>query len=415
MIKEIAKLIEENYVFPDIGEEISEYILKRNQEKAYTDIGNLKEFIRTINKDLQVINNDGHLGLVERRGSPQSGVSQEEMIKQFFLKQSYFQNFGFKKVDRLAGNIGYLVLDEFSYLKIDGENVGEETAKAVMKVISNTYGLIIDLRDNIGGREEMAMLLLDYLFENPTHILTNLNKEGNDKQIWTTSDHQEGHLSEIPIFVLTSQHTVSGGEMFAYVLKNRKRAMVIGEKTRGAAHKTHLFSLQSFGIDLAIPLSTTIDPVTGTDWEGKGVEPDIAVSSGKAMNVAYKMALEEIKQGNIDEIALNEINWALMEVDANIYPILLDEPTIREYIGVFEDRKFFVSNGVLSYQKMDQPVFELAPMSKDLFSFVDLGMFYVRIKFGRDRFGEIDKMFMIYDNGKEMKYLKTMDNDKSVK
>jgi len=42
---------------------------------------------------------------------------------------------------------------------MDGINVGCETALAAMKVIEKSYALIIDLRDNFGGREEMALLL----------------------------------------------------------------------------------------------------------------------------------------------------------------------------------------------------------------------------------------------------------------
>ncbi|MBT4400409.1 MAG: S41 family peptidase [Bacteroidetes bacterium] len=408
LIDEIVMLIEGKYVFPEVGSEIAEYIQNRNKEGAYAKVTSIQEFIQEVTNDLQSVNKDAHLGLVRRRGSRDSGASQEEMIKNFFLKQSFFQNFGFKKVDRLLGNVGYIVLDEFSYLEMDGKMVGEETARAVMQVMANTYALILDLRDNFGGREEMALLLMDYFFESPTHVLTNKSKSGEEGQIWTEGKNKIVGMADIPIYILTSHHTVSGGEMFAYVMKNRNRATIIGEKTRGAAHKTHLFSLKSAEIDLAIPLSTTIDPLTGTDWEGKGVEPDIAVSSGKAFDVAYKMALVEMMQGDVDEFQQIEIDWTLMEIEGNVNPSILNESSIQEYVGVFEDRNSFLKDGVLCYQKMDQQVYELAPMSKDLFSFVDQGMFFVRIRFTRDQTGLINKMFMIYDTGKEVEFSKTV-------
>ncbi|MBA7521366.1 hypothetical protein ES705_13473 [subsurface metagenome] len=409
IIEEIVGLIEEKYVFTDDAKKITNYMQEKQKEKAYDHITTLQGFIREITKDLRAVNNDAHLGLGTRRGSFKTGVSPEEMFKTIYLKRAPFQNYGFKKVDRLLGNVGCIVLDEFSYVEMDGENVGGETARAVMKVISNSYALIIDLRDNFGGREEMALLLLDYFFEKPTHILTNQYRGRKDKQIRTKGEHAEGRLDEIPLYVLTSRHTISGGEMFAYVLKNRKRATIIGEKTRGAAHRTHLFSLQSAKIDIAIPVGTTIDPVTGTDWEGKGVEPDIAVSSGMAMDVAYKKALEEIMQGDVDEMERNEIEWTLMEVEANVNPIILDESSLQEYVGVFGERKSTLEKGALIYQREGQTVYELAPMSKDIFSFVDKGMFYVRIRFGRNELETIDKMILIYDTGQKREYSKTND------
>ena len=250
----------------------------------------------------------------------------------------------------------------------------------------------------------MVLLLLDYLFEQPTYILDNQYRGREDKQVWTKGEHAEGALAKIPLYVLTSQHTVSGGEMFAYVLKNRNRATIIGEKTRGAAHKTHLFSLHSAEIDIAIPNSTTVDPITGTDWEGKGVEPDISVSSGMAMAVAYKMALEEIMKTNLDEMKRPEMEWALMEAEAEVNPYMLDETIIHEYIGDFGERKITEKNGVLFYQRENGAVYELNTMSKDLFSFIDKGMFYVRIRFKRDTSGEIDSLIMLYDTGQESEF-----------
>lgn len=410
IIEEIASLVEEKYFFPDVALRIKDHIKGKNKNKAYDNITTLDLFILEVTKDLQSVNNDAHLGLVQRRGSFKTGVSPEEMFKTYYLNRAPFQNYGFKKVDRLLGNIGCIELDEFSYVEMDDKNVGGETARAVMKVIEKSYALIIDLRDNFGGREEMALLLLDHFFEKPIHILDNQYRGREDKQIWTKGEHAEGTLAKIPLYVLTSQHTVSGGEMFAFVLKNRNRAIIIGEKTRGAAHRTHLYSLRSSEIDVAIPSGTTIDPVTGTDWEGKGVEPDIAVSSGMAMDVAYKMALEEIIQVTVDEAERSEMEWALMEAEANVNPLILDGSFLQEYAGVYGERKIILGERGLLYQAENKPVYELAPMSKDLFSFVDKGMFYVRIRFGRDESGAINKMIMLYDTGQKREYLINQDS-----
>ena len=384
IIQEVTGIIQECYVFPKVATQIGDYIRKRERERAYSQIETLEEFAQVMTEDLRSVNNDAHLGIVLRKGSFKTGASTEDAYKNILLKRAPFQNFGFKKAERLLGNIGCLVVDEFSYIESDKENIGGKTAKATMQVLANCDALIVDLRDNFGGREEMACLLLNYFFEEPTHILTNHYRGREEKQVWTRPVSESGRWSEAPLYVLTSRHTVSGGEMFAFVLKNQKRATLIGEKTRGAAHKTHLYSLQSCKLDVAVPVGTTIDPETRTDWEGKGVKPDIIVPSGKAMDLAYKMALEKLLGSGARGMEKSEMEWALMEVEANLNPVVLDESLLGEYAGSFGDRKIFMKGGALHYQSEDQPSSELAPMSKDLFSFVDKGMFYVRIRFGRD-------------------------------
>ncbi len=401
IIEEMTRLIEEKYVFPDVARKIADSIRSRYEKEAYDPIATLPDFLRQLTKDLRSVNNDAHLGVIPRRGSVKQGVSPEEMYKTIFLKRGPFQNYGFKKVERLLGNVGCLVLDELSFVDLDGENVGGETARAAMQVLSNCDALIIDLRDNFGGREEMALLLLDYFFEKPVHLLNNRYRGREEREIWTNGEKAGERLAEIPLYVLTSQHTVSGGEMFAYVLKNRKRATIIGEITRGSAHRTHLFSLEKAKIDVAIPVGTTIDPITGTDWEGKGVVPDIDVPSAKATDVAHKIALETIVKSHTDASERYEMEWALMEVDARLNPVSLDEVSLQEFVGVFGERKIFMEGGVLKYQREGQPVYELEPMSQDLFAFVDKSMFYVRIKFGRDQSGAIDKMILFYDTGQK--------------
>jgi len=407
IIEEIAKLIEEKYVFPDVAEKIAEDIRNRQRKKAYDHITTLQAFLQQITKDMRSINNDAHLGVIPRRGPIKEGVSTDEMYKAFYLKRAPFQNYGFKKVERLLGNVGCIVMDEFSYVEMDGENVGGETARAAIQFISHSYTLIIDLRDNFGGRDEMALLLLSYFFDKPVHVLTKRYRGKEETQIWTQEEMDRGRLPDIPLYVLTSRHTVSGGEMFAYVLKNRKRATIIGEKTRGAAHRTHLFSLQNYKIDVAIPVGTTIDPETGTDWEGKGVEPDIAVSSAEAMDVAYKEALTKIIQSEGDRSERQEMEWALMEVEAMLNPVTIDEASLQEYVGVYGERKITLKNRTLTYQREGQSVFELKPMAKDLFLFVDKSMFYARIKFGRNKSGVINKMIIVYDTGQKDEFPKT--------
>lgn len=407
IVEKVAETVAEKYVFPDMGKKVADFIRKRFKEKAYDSTKSLNALTQELTKDMHAISGDLHLGVMERgKGGMRQGPPEVQWNERY-LKWQRFQNYGFKKVDRLLGNVGFIVLDEFVFPEMDGQNVARETAIAAMTMVSDCYVLIFDLRDNFGGREEMALLLLSYLFEKPEHILTQYNSEKGNSEIWTPEEAPGKKLVDIPIYILTSSHTTSGGEMFAYVLKNRKRATVIGEKTRGAAHKTHLTFVPELKINIAIPYSAMVDPLTGKDWEGKGVEPNIAIEPGKAKYMAYSLALKHNLNSKPNRMERTEMEWALMEAEANLNPITLDAAALEEYVGAFETRTITIVDGFLVYQREGSPAYKLEPMSKDLFAFVDEAMFYVRIRFGRDESGVINKIILLYDVSPPREYPKT--------
>ncbi len=42
---------------------------------------------------------------------------------------------------------------------------------------------------------------------------------------------------------------------------------------------------------MTVPAARSINPVTGTNWEGVGVEPNVAIAAGDAL----KAALEDLR------------------------------------------------------------------------------------------------------------------------
>jgi C-terminal processing protease CtpA/Prc len=90
-------------------------------------------------------------------------------------------------------------------------------------------------------------------------------------------------------FVLTSKNTFSGAEEFTYNLKNLKRATIVGETTGGGAHP-----LSGHRIDdhfmIGVPFARAVNPVSKTNWEGTGVEPDVSVKAPDALEKAQELA-----------------------------------------------------------------------------------------------------------------------------
>ncbi|MFF1359964.1 S41 family peptidase [Streptomyces sp. NPDC058297] len=76
----------------------------------------------------------------------------------------------------------------------------------------------------------------------------------------------------------------------AYTLQAHGRAVLVGETTHGGAHPTARHTVTEH-ITVTVPTARTISTVTGTNWEGVGVVPDLAATSEQALATAHKDAL----------------------------------------------------------------------------------------------------------------------------
>jgi retinol-binding protein 3 len=199
-------------------------------------------------------------------------------------------NYGVERVERLSGNIGYVDLRSFS--KTDW---AAETLAASMTVVAHTDALIIDLRRNGGGYPATAALVESYLFDKRTHVVDVFWRDGQRTEQFWTQDSVPGLRfgGTKPVWVLTSKATFSGAEQFAYDLKNLKRATLVGETTGGGANPGKFVTLDDhFG--LVVPTGRAISPITHSNWEGIGVEPDVRVEEEKALQIAHRLALESL-------------------------------------------------------------------------------------------------------------------------
>ena len=292
VIDSVLAKLNEMYVFPETAKKMETAVRARAAQKEYDSLENGQEFARKLTADLREESQDKHLSVMffpqgAREISPENLSEQEKAAQREYLQKI---NFGFEKGERMQGNVGYLQIDGFV-----PAGLGSETASAAMSFVANADALIIDLRKNRGGEPEMVAYVLSYLFDEPTHVNDMYHRQGERTQQWWTLSHVPGRRygGKKPVFVLTSSKTFSGGEEFAYDLKNLKRATIIGEKTKGGAHDSRPVKVSDrFMIEL--PFARAISPITQTNWEGIGVEPDIAKPADQALDVAYRMAIEKI-------------------------------------------------------------------------------------------------------------------------
>jgi hypothetical protein len=295
VIDGVAQRVEARYVFPDVAKRIASSLRSRAARSRYGGLTSAAALCESLTSELRAISKDRHLRVdysVQARPMPKKGPDEAPTPEERAARRGdlAYENNGFRKVERLPGNVGYLRLDRF----VDPEYAGE-TAVAAMSFLANTDAMIIDLRQNGGGTPLMVALLASYLLEpSPVHLNSIYDRiENETKQIWSYPYLPGPRYLGKDVFVLTSARTFSGAEQFAYDLKNLKRALLVGERTRGGANPGGMQQINEH-FAVFVPSGRAIHPVTRTNWDGVGVEPDVPAPADSALSVAHRAALTKL-------------------------------------------------------------------------------------------------------------------------
>ena len=142
----------------------------------------------------------------------------------------------------------------------------------------------------------MAVFVASYLWDHEPVQLTGLRERQDTapRQMWTLPYVPGRRFGKTkPVYVLTSATTFSGGEHLSYDLQQLGRATVVGERTRGGAHAREGFPVHPH-LEATISVAESVNPITGGNWEGTGVRPDIEVIAGQARDTAYRLALQAV-------------------------------------------------------------------------------------------------------------------------
>src|SRR5579875_2504584 len=221
---------------------------------------------------------------------PDGEPGDREARRQKMRRIGRLRNFGIRRVERLDGNVGYIDLRWVAMPAAAGPAIA-----AAMELVAGTYALVIDLRRNGGGSPDGVAFWCSYLLdEKPTHLNDIFHADtGETRQFWALPYLPGDRYLDRPVYLLTSGRTFSGGEDLCYTLQAFGRAQVVGETTGGGAHPTRPFPV-SAAVHIAVPFARSVSPVTGTNWQGTGVVPDIPVPEAEAYDVAYARALEHV-------------------------------------------------------------------------------------------------------------------------
>lgn len=246
-----------------------------------------------VTTDLQTHHHDRHLRLLWH-DEPREEVTDEAEAQATMMadwrEQQRLSGGGITRIRLLPGNVGLLELS----LVGSPDLVGPRYA-AAMRQLADTYALILDMRGNRGGEPHGAALFCSYFFDDEPVLLNEIydGGSGETRQMWSVAAVEGPRYLGRPVYLLTGAATFSGGEDIAYTLQQHRKVTVIGQTSRGGAHPTQYFPVGPHQ-DITIPIARTINPVSGTNWEGVGVVPDHEVPESEALTVAHRHALEHV-------------------------------------------------------------------------------------------------------------------------
>lgn len=271
------------YVFPEKAVVIEAAIRGRLAAGAYEGLDG-PALCEAVTADLQEVCPDKHLRLLWTDEPQSLDPVDEDGGEAAFLALLRAENQGIQRVERLEGNIGLIELRWIASAVEGASAIG-----AAMQLVAHSSALVLDLRGCRGGAPEGAAMWCSYFFPDDQVHLNDIYDRTSDttRQYWTVGHLPAPRYLDRPVHVLTSEFTFSGGEDVAYTLQAQGRAVVAGATTRGGAHPTARHAVAEHVL-VTVPTARSINTVTGSNWEGVGVVPDVRVPAEQALETALK-------------------------------------------------------------------------------------------------------------------------------
>jgi len=396
-VDSVSWALNKTYVFEDVAKEMEKHLRRKLKSGEYDELETVQDFAHQLTADMREISSDRHLGVQfmsdELLEEYQQGDEDPDVAHQLAFERGRKRNFQFKKLEILDGNVGYLKLNGFNDTSLSGP-----TAIAAMNFLGYTDALIIDLTENGGGSPSLIQTIMAYLLEDSTHLNSFYIRDGDSlQQFWSAPYVPGPSMEDVELYVLTSGHTFSAAEEFTYNVKNLERGTIVGETTGGGAHPVTSYLFSSLNMGMRVSFGRAINPVSGTNWEGTGVAPDIEVPADQAFDAAYLDALGKLRERDVSDEEAFVLDWAIVGLDARLNPVEVDVATLESYAGDYGPRHLRVEEGRLVYQRDDRDPFVATSMTETLFGFDALPYFRLEIVLGDD--GAPVKLVGRYDNG----------------
>ncbi|HUT79764.1 MAG TPA: S41 family peptidase [Candidatus Bathyarchaeia archaeon] len=391
IIEDVCNAIVEKYIDPEVAKKIPKVLLEKYKEGYFDKITDKPIFALEVNKIIKDVCQDKHLHFfynLEMLETESILLGKNEKKKQVLqnslIEKAKETNFGFKKLEILDGNIGYLNLIMFH-----NSDESFETAIAAMNFLQNTNAIIIDLRDNGGGSPEMVQLLSSYFLEGFSQLNYIKRRYGEAVEQYRSMPYVPGkRLLDTRLFLLTSRNTFSAAEDFIYALKCQKKATIIGEQTKGGGHPVDFIPIQGIFL-LMLPTGESYNPICQDNWEEIGIKPDISISAELAFTTAYSEALKELISKEKNKTKKLFLELANEELFAKTNELKTGKINLKDLAGEYANidyglSKFIFENDKLYWKTNNAGLIQLIPITEKTFIVNEPGFADVSIIFEKN-------------------------------
>lgn len=194
------------------------------------------------------------------------------------------------KYKMLDDNIGYLRITTF------GDDTSKDLNKALKELKSDGMKkLVLDLRNNPGGRLDSAIEVVDE-FLNDGKIVYTRGRNKNDNQDYDASSRGDSWTSG-DMVVLVNRYSASSSEILAGALQDNERAKLLGETTFGKFSVQYVLPLdQKEKTSFKMTVAHYYTP-NGRKLHGEGIKPNYVVLDKKLSSTDI-VALTELRRNN---------------------------------------------------------------------------------------------------------------------
>lgn len=309
VLRKVADLVESQYVLADKAKGFADEFRTRCSSGAYGLPVEAKEFAAKVSADLIAITGDKHMNfrVIESSDVGEIAVSPLHHPVRYDRLRSK-ENTGFTRLEMVEPGIGLLELRRFYSF-----DQAKDMILSAMRFLEAANAIIIDVRENGGGSGDY---LSSYFLPYPTQLSSLYTRENDTwTEFRTRRDIGMEPRTDVPLFILIGPHAFSAAEYFAYDMQSRKRATLVGEPTKGGAHDTDLFRIDD-QFELYVSTGRAVSPVTGGNWEGTGVLPDVTAPSADALEHALPLARKAAEE--YDKVKQARIKKAVDEMQTDL-------------------------------------------------------------------------------------------------
>ena len=229
----------------------------------------------------------------------QRNIAQAKSVEEILKKDKYSQRYSALEHEAfhqaLSADKRHLfalaLKDNILYIRITlfDKNILKRLKDSIEKY-PHTQGIIIDLRNNPGGVLKMGIACSN-LFITKGVLLHTQGKLAKD-----TKDYfaDKSSLTTAPIVILINKHTISASEIFAGILQEKHRALLVGEQSFGKGSIQEMVEIEENSY-----LKFTVATYTfanAQSIEGIGLTPDVSIQEGKISKFSRAITLKQKKE-----------------------------------------------------------------------------------------------------------------------